>query len=468
MKVVREEELGRNNTRGSCWIAVRGIVWDVTNFVGKHPGGANLILKVAGQDATEEYEEVHSEELIEETLTPQCRLGRLDPTTTPNSKKSESDAQNQSGIPPLSALINLNDFEMIARQTMKPTTWAYVSSGADDEISKTENRNAYSKVFLRGRVLKNVGTIDPSTKILGHRCSIPVYGSPVGLGKLVHPNGECEIASALGKEGLIQVVNTVSSMPIEAIMASRASPDQPVFWQLYLDKDLTKSEAFLKRVEKAGVQAIWLTVDSPVVGKREADDRSKAQTHIFDSIDVPTTSGGIAKAATSFINPSADWSIIKWLRSVTKLPIVIKGIQCVEDAVLAYFEGVEGIVLSNHGGRSQDTAQPPLVTLMEINRYAPHLLESNMEIFVDGGIRRGTDILKALALGATAVGIGRPVLHGMSAGYGESGIRRTIQILRDELQTNMAFVGATNVRELSRDILNTRKLEKLMTGSVKL
>lgn len=350
-----------------------------------------------------------------------------------------------------------------------------------------ENARAYQKVLLRGRILRKVGRVDCSTNILGYPSALPIYTSPVGLARLVHPLGECAIAAAAGKEGCIQVVNTVSSMPIEVIMDARISPDQVVFWQLYADKDLEKSKAFIKRVEKAGVAAIWLTVDSPVVGNRERDERSKSvvdvsltsstysrqsltteQTEELEEIVETPQSIGIAKANTGFINADLDWDIIDWLRKSTKLPIVIKGIQSVEDAVFAFDHKVDGIVLSNHGGRSQDTAQPPLLTLLEIDQYAPHILGKHMQVFVDGGIRRGTDIIKALALGATAVGIGRPVLYSMSGGYGEYGIRRMIHILRNELQTNMAFIGASNVREIERNMVNTRNLERMMVGSVKL
>jgi L-lactate dehydrogenase (cytochrome) len=371
---------------------------------------------------------------------------------------------------------------------MTPTAWAYVSSGADDEISMRENARAHQKVFLRGRILRKVGRVDCSTNILGYPSALPIYTSPVGLAKLVHPLGECAIAAAAGKEGCIQVVNTVSSMPIEDIMDARISPDQVIFWQLYADKDLEKSKAFIKRVEKAGVAAIWLTVDSPVIGNRERDERSKSVVDVsltfskysphsltieqieekLEQVVETPQSIGVAKANTGFINADLDWGIIYWLRKSTELPIVIKGIQSVEDAVSAFDHKVDGIVLSNHGGRSQDTAQPPLLTLLEIDQYAPHVLGKHMQVFVDGGIRRGTDIIKALALGATAVGIGRPVLYSMSGGYGEHGIRRMIQILRNELQTNMAFVGASNVREIERNMVNTRKLERMMVGSVKL
>jgi L-lactate dehydrogenase (cytochrome) len=168
----------------------------------------------------------------------------------------------------------------VAEKNMTPSAWAYVSSGADDEISTRENGRIYRKVYLRGRVLRQVGKVDCSTEILGCRSSTAIYTSPVGLAKLVHPSGECTIAAADGKEGIIQVVNTVSSMPIEAIMAARVSQDQPVFWQLYADKDLQKSKAFVERVEKTGVKAIWLTVDYPVIGNRERDERPKSVTEV--------------------------------------------------------------------------------------------------------------------------------------------------------------------------------------------
>ncbi|KAK5130111.1 hypothetical protein LTR08_002451 [Meristemomyces frigidus] len=472
MAAIDGNELAVHNNRESCWLAINGTVWDATSFLSQHPGGESLILNLAGKDATEKYGTFHSPGLVEETLGLDARKGTVDVQTIPKMDEKPSPQQHERKSPPLSSMVSVNDFELVAEKTMTPTAWAYVSSGADDEFSMRENVRVWQKVFLRGRVLRKVGTVDCSTNILGYKSALPFYTSPVGLAKLVHPSGECAIASAAGKEGIIQVVNTVSSMPIEAIMDARTSDTQPVFWQLYADKDLLKSEVLVRRVERAGVSAIWLTVDSPVVGNRERDERSKSVADIEEKIEavVETPQGvvGIAKANTGFINANMDWSSIEWLRGITKLPLVIKGIQTVEDAVAAFDHGIDGIVLSNHGGRSQDTAQPPLVTLLEINHYAPHIIGKGMQIFVDGGIRRGTDIIKALALGATAVGIGRPVLYSMSGGYGEYGVRRMIQILRNELQTNMAFIGAKDVQAIERGMVNTRRLERLMTGSVKL
>lgn len=498
MTTVHGEELAQNNTKDSCWIAIDGTVWDVTSFLDQHPGGAGLILKLAGQDATEAYSTFHELKLVEKTLHPRARKGKIDvntimpkPKTTP--RKDVEIARL--ARPPLSSMINLADFQKLAEKHMTPLAWAYVSSGADSEVSLNENAAAYSRVFLRGRVLRKIGSCDLSTTILGHKSSVPFYTSPVGLGKLVHPDGECNIAKADGKEGVIQVVNTVSSMTIEEIMAARVSEDQPVFWQLYLDRDLEKSKAFVQRVEECGVKAIWLTVDSPVTGNRERDERTKSgpgEAEVEEDLEAVVNNmksggSGVAASNNSFINGDVDWDIIQWLRSITTLPVVVKGIGCVEDAVAAYEHGADGIVLSetlqvsftaryentdcssgNHGGRSQDTAQPPLLTLLEIKRYAPHIIGQRMQIFIDGGVRRGTDILKALCLGASAVGIGRPVLFSMSAGYGHYGIRRMIQILRKELETNMAFLGARSIKELSPAMLNTRSLENMLVSSANL
>ena len=467
---IEPQELSKHVSRQSCWLAINSTVWDVTDFIDKHPGGASLILSNSGKDATSVYENFHSPELVEQTLSSDAKRGLLRPETTAEKIQRDQVQTKEVAIkakqPSLRAMVSLADFEKMASVHMSPTAWAYVASGADDEISCRENAKAYSKIFLRPRVLRDVQAVDCSTTILGQKSSLPIYTSPVGFGKMAHPDGECAIASGVGKEGVIQVVNTVSSMPIEQIMQSRVDTEQPVFWQLYADRDLEKSVAFVRRVERTGVKAIWLTVDSPVVGKRERDERSAASSNVIETMDEIVGSEkatGLAAANTGFINAGIDWSIVDWLRSITKLPIVIKGIQCHEDAAMAFEHKVDGIVLSNHGGRSQDTAQPPLLTLLEINKFAPQILGKNMEVFVDGGVRRGTDIIKALALGATAVGIGRPTLFSMAGGFGSYGVRRMIQILRREVQINMAMVGARKVGELDSSMLNTRQLEHMLS-----
>ncbi|KAF7591821.1 hypothetical protein BBP40_001092 [Aspergillus hancockii] len=460
-------EVERHNSKASCWIAVHGSVYDVTDFVDLHPGGPNVILRCAGKDATADYDSVHDKEILSQTLAPSALRGRIEPGTLAKSNNVNiiTPSNKDVNLPPsLTNLLNLHDFEQVAQQHLPPNAWAYCTSGADDEISKRQNNKAFQKVSLRPRILRSIRAVDTTTTILEKPVSLPVYMSPVGIAKLAHPDGERAMAAAAGKEGLVQVLANGSSIPVESVMDARVSPEQPIFQQLYVNRDIKKSEDMVRRAELAGASAIWITVDSPVVGKREMDERLNLQARD----DSSRQGQGVAKTMASAISPFIDWDILSWLRGLTKLPVVIKGIQCVEDAVQAYHCGVQGIVLSNHGGRSQDTAQPPLLTLLEIRRYAPFLIDSKMQIFIDGGIRRGTDVLKAVALGATAVGLGRPILYSLAAGYGEQGARRAIEILRQEIEFNMVFLGVTNSRGLGPHLLNTARLERDMVGSVKL
>ncbi|KAL1953776.1 hypothetical protein VTO42DRAFT_2273 [Malbranchea cinnamomea] len=469
MKVINGTEIAKHRTRESCWLVIYNKVYDVTDFLDSHPGGASVLLRAAGRDATADYEEVHNPELIAETLPPSSVLGVVEPGTLGTEKVEEKQSNatgNKNGLyPPLGSMINVDDFEEVAKKYLSPTGWAYYSSAADDEYSKQENRRIFRKLQLRPRVLRNVESVDTSTSILGYHSSLPIYVSPAGLGKYAHPLAECALAAGAGKEGLIQCVPTSPSMSLEAIYGARVSREQPIFQQLYVNKDRSKATALIKRALSLGARALFITVDSPVLGKRERDDRVKGEATTGALPKAPPTASrsqpGVAKAASSgLLNPALTWDDLDWIREVSKgLPLVLKGIQTVEDAIMAYQAGVEGIVLSNHGGRSQDTAQAPMLCLLEIRRHAPWLIGSRMQIFVDGGIRRGTDIFKALALGATAVGLGRPFLYSLTGGYGEDGFRRMVEILRNELQSNMALAGASSIKEIVPEMVNTKRLE---------
>ncbi|PYI22243.1 hypothetical protein BO99DRAFT_378301 [Aspergillus violaceofuscus CBS 115571] len=492
MTFLTREDIEKHSSRQSCWVAIHGSVYDVTDFIDEHPGGPQVILRCAGRDATADFDSVHDQSLLTEALAPSCLKGRIQPGTlsapTSSSSSPTTSAPNPlpkilattppgpsptPPAPPLTTLINLHDFEKVAHQHLPPHAWAYYASGADDELSTHNNAKAYRKISLRPRILRSIRAVDTSTAILGQKVSLPVYMSPTGIAKLAHPDAECALARAAGHEGVAQVLANGASMPIERVRAARTNPQQPLFAQLYVNKDIKKSVETVRRAVEAGACGIWVTVDSPVVGKREMDERLNLEVQARDS---SARGQGVAKTMASSISPFIDWDILTWLRDLTDLPIVIKGIQCVEDAVLAYQHGVQGIVLSNHGGRSQDTitdeeaasAQPPLVTLLEIRRHAPYLIGSRMQIFVDGGIRRGTDVLKALALGASAVGLGRPFLYGLAAGYGEEGVRRVIAILRQEIEANMVFLGVTTLSELGPHLLNATRLERDVVGEVKL
>ncbi|KAI5861991.1 glycolate oxidase [Durotheca rogersii] len=441
-----------------------------SGFVDEHPGGAGAILKCAGQDATESYDEVHDRGLVEETLPPESYLGNVDISTLPRRQSSEDTVEGQDGFPypPLNAIVSLADFEAVAKKYLTSAGWAYYSSGADDEFSISDAFRIFRKMTMRPRVLRPVEPVSASTTILGCQSSLPVYFSPTGMGKYAHRDAEQIIAAVSGKENLIYCMPT--SAPREAVFKARSVSDQRLFFQLYTGRNRERTKALIRNVEALGAAAIFLTVDTPVLGKRERDDRVRAAA---GEDTISPTSGGVAKVSSrGLLNPLLSWDDLGWIRETTRLALVLKGVQTVEDAVLAYGRGVDGIVLSNHGGRSQDTAQAPILTLLEIRRHAPHLLSpevrTKFQVFVDGGVRRGTDVIKAIALGATAVGIGRPVLYSMCAGYGDKGLRRLVQILRTEVETNMALAGARHVGELVPEMVNSERAEKEVSRRVKL
>lgn len=352
-----------------------------------------MILRCAGKDATKDFDSVHPPELLAETLPETALRGHIESAeladmTVAKSNQSTKPEQisptdpKDDGIPPpppLSTLINLHDFEKVAQRYLAPNAWAYYTSAADDEISKRNNAKAYQKVALRPRILKKVLSVDTTTSILGHDVALPVYMSPVGIAKYAHPDGECALAAAAGKEGLAQVLANGSSMSVEKVSQSRVTANQPLFFQLYVNRDISKSVEAVKRAVKAGARGIWITVDSPVVGKREMDERMNLDVSAIDS---DAHGEGVAKIMASSISPFIDWDILSWIRGITDLPVVIKGIQCVEDAVLAYDNGVQGIVLSNHGGRSQDTYVKATIYEMDLVTRSQdiNLLTSQIEL----------------------------------------------------------------------------------------
>lgn len=364
-------------------------------------------------------------------------------------------------MPILEQCYNLMDFEAIARQVMKKTAWAYYSSGADDEITMRENHSAYHKIWFRPRVLVDVGKIDFSTTMLGTPVSIPFYVTATALGKLGNPEGEVVLTRGAHKHQVVQMIPTLASCSFDEIVDARQDP-QVQWLQLYVNQDRKITEQIVKHAEKRGCRGLFITVDAPQLGRREKDMRSKfsdsgsnVQSTGGDNVD---RSQGAARAISSFIDPCLSWKDIPWFKSITNMPIILKGVQRVEDVLRAVDAGVQGVVLSNHGGRQLDFARSGIEVLAEV---MPALrergLENKIEIFVDGGIRRATDIIKALCLGAKGVGIGRPFLYAMSA-YGLPGVDRAMQLLKDEMEMNMRLIGASSIKDLGPDMVDTRGL----------
>ncbi|KAJ5960706.1 FMN-dependent dehydrogenase [Penicillium vulpinum] len=458
-------KVAEHNSKDSCWVIVHGKAYDVTEFLPEHPGGQKIILKYAGKDATEEFEPIHPPDTLDKFLDQSKHLGPVDMATVEQEEKEfdpeEADRQERiSRMPSLEACYNLMDFEAVARQVMKKTAWAYYSSGADDEITMRENHAAFHKIWFRPRILVDVEHIDMSTTMLGTKCSIPFYVTATALGKLGHPEGEVVLTKASHQHNVVQMIPTLASCSFDEILDAKQG-DQVQWLQLYVNKDREITRKIVEHAEKRGCKGLFITVDAPQLGRREKDMRSKFSdpgSNVQSGGDNIDRSQGAARAISSFIDPALSWKDIPWFKSITNMPIVLKGVQCVEDVLRAVEAGCDGVVLSNHGGRQLETARSGIEVLAEV---MPALRErgweKRIEVFVDGGVRRATDIIKALCLGATGIGIGRPFLYAMSA-YGLDGVDRAMQLLKDEMEMNMRLIGATSVAELNPSLIDTRGL----------
>jgi L-lactate dehydrogenase (cytochrome) len=350
---------------------------------------------------------------------------------------------------------------------MKKPAWAYYSSGADDEITMRENHSAFHKIWFRPRVLIDVEKVDISTTMLGTKVDIPFYVTATALGKLGNPEGEVVLTRGAKKHNVVQMIPTLASCSFDEIVDAREG-DQVQWLQLYVNKNREITKKIVQHAENRGCKGLFITVDAPQLGRREKDMRSKfddtgsnVQNTGGDNVD---RSQGAARAISSFIDPSLSWKDIPWFMSITKMPIILKGVQRVEDVIHAIEVGVQGVVLSNHGGRQLDFARSGIEILAEV---MPVLRERNLqdriEIFLDGGVRRATDIIKALCLGAKGVGIGRPFLFAMSA-YGLPGVDRAMQLLKDEMVMNMRLIGASSVDQLNPTMIDTTGLKMHTTG----
>jgi isopentenyl diphosphate isomerase/L-lactate dehydrogenase-like FMN-dependent dehydrogenase len=341
-------------------------------------------------------------------------------------------------------VFRLDDFEPLARAVLSPEAWAYISGGSWDEVSLRENVAAFQRRVLRPRVLVDVSTIDTSTTLLGARVRMPIGVAPTALQGLVHDEGEVVPARVAGRMGLPYVLSTFSSRSVETVGAV----GRGVRWfQLYVQKDRHLAERLVHRASEAGFGAIVLTVDLPRPGYRERERRFPiTDTGAFGNVPPGVGGGEYVDFITNVIDASLSWHDLEWLRSLSPLPLVLKGILTAEDARLAVEAGAAGVVVSNHGGRQLDRA-PATIDALEAVVAA---VDGRAEVYLDGGVRRGTDVVTALALGARAVFIGRPFLYALAAG-GEAGVGRAVELLRDELETAMALLGCPTVAAITRD-----------------
>ncbi|KAH8681497.1 cytochrome b2 [Xylariales sp. PMI_506] len=462
-------EVAKHDSKDDCWVVVHGKVYDVTEFLPEHPGGAKIILKYAGKDATEEFDPIHPPDTLDKYLDKSKHLGPVDMSTVAVVEKEfdpdeEARQQRIAGIPPLEQCFNLMDFESVAKNVMKKGAWAYYSSAADDQITLRENHEAFHRIWFRPKVLVDVENVDFSTTMLGTKVDVPFYVTATALGKLGHHEGEVLLTKAAKKHNVVQMIPTLASCSFDEIMDA-AEGDQVQWLQLYVNKDREITRRIVQYAEKRGCKALFITVDAPQLGRREKDMRSKFtdQGTNVQQGQQTDNSQGAARAISSFIDPSLSWKDIPWFQSITKMPIILKGVQRVEDVLKAVEVGVQGVVLSNHGGRQLEFAPSAVEVLAETMPVLRELgLEKKIEVYIDGGVRRGTDIIKALCLGAKGVGIGRPFLYAMSA-YGLDGVNRAMQLLKDEMEMNMRLIGCTSIDQLNPSLVDVRNLGSHVT-----
>ncbi len=349
--------------------------------------------------------------------------------------------------------INVFDFEPVMRQTVPPAHFGYMASGIDDEVTIRANREGFLKFQLRPRRLVDVSKVDMSTEILGVRYDTPIIIAPVGGQKAFHPDGEIAVAKAAKAGNHLMILSTVTTSPVEAVIAARGAP---IWYQLYATNSWDVAKAFVKRAEKAGCTAVAVTVDR--LGGRNQEtlfrlqrtdardctvchDRSSLSANMkrrsmYEGVDVT----GLTHTQSS----NMTWDFLKRLRDTTQMKIVIKGILAHEDAKIAADSGIDAVIVSNHGARSEDSGRSTIDALPEIL----DAVGGRMPILVDSGFRRGTDIAMALAMGARAVCIGRPYVWGLGA-FGQAGVERVLELLRIELYAIMQQLGAPTLRHLT-------------------
>ncbi|XP_044964919.1 peroxisomal (S)-2-hydroxy-acid oxidase GLO4-like [Hordeum vulgare subsp. vulgare] len=351
--------------------------------------------------------------------------------------------------------VNVREYQELAKKALPKMHYDYINGGAEDEHTLRDNMAAYGRILLRPRVLVDVSNIDMSTNLLGYDLPSPIIVAPTGSHKLANPEGEVATARAAASCNTLMVLSFSSSCKIEEVASSCNAIR---FYQLYVFKNRDVSATLVRRAESHGFKAIVLTVDTPMLGRREADIRNKMVAPANANLeglmpidDLDTTDGSkLEKYARDTLDPSLSWKDVEWLKSITGLPILLKGIVTAEDARKAVEAGAAGIIVSNHGTRQLDYAPATISALEEVVKA----VGGAVPVLVDGGVRRGTDVLKALALGARAVMVGRPVLYGLAA-RGEAGAKHVIEMLNRELELAMALCGCRSVAEITRDRVHT-------------
>jgi isopentenyl diphosphate isomerase/L-lactate dehydrogenase-like FMN-dependent dehydrogenase len=379
-----------------------------------------------------------------------------------------------------SQVVNIEDLRRIAKQRVPRSVFDYLDGGADAELTLAENCRAFRDITFRPLAAVDVGECGLKTRVLGHEISFPAILAPVGYSRLMHPGGEVVAARAAGEAGTGYTLSTISGHKLEDV---RAASTGPVFYQLYLIGGRGAAEGALDRAKKAGFSALFITVDTPVAGLRERDPRNGMKEllgtslyaklpYIPEILSHPAWLAGflldrgvpklenvvipgqgamdMTDVGSALAKATVKWADLRWIREVWTGPIVVKGIMVGDDARRAIDAGAAGVVVSNHGGRQLDSVSATVRALPEVVAAA----NGQIEVLMDGGVRRGSDIVKALCLGARAVLVGRAYAYGLAAG-GHAGVTRAISILRADFERTIRLLGCPSVSELNRSYIST-------------
>eukprot|EP00268_Persea_americana_P064098 TRINITY_DN839_c0_g1_i4.p1 TRINITY_DN839_c0_g1~~TRINITY_DN839_c0_g1_i4.p1 ORF type:complete len:396 (+),score=72.19 TRINITY_DN839_c0_g1_i4:190-1377(+) len=382
-------------------------------------------------------------------------------------------------------ITNVMEYEAIAKEKLPKMVYEYYASGAEDQWTLQENRNAFSRILFRPRILIDVTKIDMTTTVLGFKISMPIMIAPTAMQKMAHPEGEYATARAASAAGTIMTLSTWATSSVEEVASTGPGIR---FFQLYVYKDRNVVAQLVRRAERAGFKAIALTVDTPRLGRREADIKNRftlppyLTLKNFEGLNLgkmdKTNDSGLTSYVAGQVDQSLSWKLneregisdegslqqfaalregrvtqmkdVKWLQTITHMPILVKGVMTAEDTRIAIQAGAAGIIVSNHGARQLDYVPATINCLEEVVKAA----QGRVPVFLDGGVRRGTDVFKALALGASGIFIGRPVLFSLAA-EGEAGVRKVLQMLRSEFELTMALSGCTSLKEITRNHIVT-------------
>ncbi|GFP98846.1 peroxisomal (s)-2-hydroxy-acid oxidase glo1 [Phtheirospermum japonicum] len=364
----------------------------------------------------------------------------------------------------MAEVTNVTEYQAIAKEKLPKMAYDYYASGAEDQWTLAENRNAFSRILFRPRILIDVSKIDITTTVLGFKISMPIMIAPTAFQKMAHPEGEYATARAASAAGTIMTLSSWATSSVEEVASTGPGIR---FFQLYVRlkftivyKDRNVVAQLVRRAERAGFKAIALTVDTPILGRRESDIKNRftlppnLTLKNFEGLNLgkmdQANDSGLASYVAGQIDRTLSWKDVKWLQSITSMPILVKGVLTAEDARIAVQNGAAGIIVSNHGARQLDYVPSTIQALEEVVKGA----QGRVPVFLDGGVRRGTDVFKALALGASGIFIGRPVVFSLAA-EGEAGVRKVLQMLRDEFELTMALSGCRSLSEITRNHIVT-------------